>query len=78
MFVLSVGGRYTLDSGTSLSAPQVSGIAALLLQRQPNLRPRDVRHVLVTTAKDLGPRGRDSMFGAGLADALKAVRFVNR
>jgi Subtilase family len=70
------GGRYQVRSGTSFSAPQVSGIAALLLQREPHLGPDSVRRILMATAKDLGPKGRDSMFGAGLADALKAIRAV--
>jgi hypothetical protein len=32
-----------------------------------------VRTILTATARDLGPKGRDDQFGAGLADALKAV-----
>jgi hypothetical protein len=32
-----------------------------------------VRGILMATAKDLGPKGRDSLYGAGLADALGAV-----
>lgn len=44
-----------------------------MLQREPRLSPDRLRHILLETAKDLGPRGRDSLFGAGLADALGAV-----
>ena len=51
----------------------MSGIAALMLQREPRLGPDRLRDVLMETAKDLGPRGRDSLFGAGLADAFGAL-----
>jgi hypothetical protein len=46
---------------------------ALILQRKPNLTPDQVRSVLRATAKDLGPKGPDVMFGAGLADAYRAL-----
>jgi hypothetical protein len=32
-----------------------------------------VRDILLPTAQDCGPRGRDSLFGAGLADAYRAL-----
>jgi hypothetical protein len=65
---------YELSSGTSYSAAEVSGIVALMLQLKPSLTPDEVRAVLQATAKDLGPKGYDVMFGAGLADAYAAVR----
>jgi subtilisin family serine protease len=55
------------------SAAEVSGIVALMLQREPTLNPDNVRHILLTTAKDLGPGGRDNSFGADLADAYRAI-----
>jgi len=66
-------GGYEVSSGTSYSAAEVSGIVALMLQRKPNLTPVQVRSVLRATAKDLGPKGPDVMFGAGLADAYRAL-----
>jgi subtilisin family serine protease len=66
-------GSYEVSSGTSYSAAEVSGIVALMLQRQSDLTPEKVRRILLTTAKDLGPKGRDPMFGAGLANAYRAV-----
>ncbi|OKO68993.1 S8 family serine peptidase, partial [Bradyrhizobium sp. NAS96.2] len=66
-------GKYQLMSGTSFSAAFVSGIAALVLERGPALKPADVRKVLTSTARDLGIPGRDDLFGAGEADALAAV-----
>jgi subtilisin family serine protease len=67
------GGGYEMSSGTSLAAAEVSGIVALMLQRDPTLTPDTARAILQATAKDLGPKGRDPEFGAGLADAYGAV-----
>ena len=65
--------KYQVSSGTSYSAAEVSGIVALMLERQRDLAPDKVRAILLATAKDLGPKGRDEMFGAGLADAYGAL-----
>ncbi|MSP46291.1 MAG: hypothetical protein EXQ83_10655 [Xanthobacteraceae bacterium] len=70
------GNDYRLISGTSFSAAYVSGIAALVIQRAPGLTPDAVRNILVSTAKDLGPAGRDPEFGAGLVDAYQAILAV--
>ena len=66
-------GKYQLMSGTSFSAAYVSGLAALILQRNPTLQPEQVRAILTKTARDLGAPGRDDLFGAGEADAYAAV-----
>jgi subtilisin family serine protease len=66
-------GGYEVSSGTSYSAAEVSGIVALMLERKGGLAPEKARDILLATAKDLGPRGRDIMFGAGLADAYGAL-----
>ena len=68
--------QYRVGSGTSFAAAYVSGVAALLIERNPSLDPDGVRKALMTTARDLGPKGRDDQFGAGLTDALKAVQAV--
>jgi subtilisin family serine protease len=65
--------KYQIISGTSFSAAYVSGLAALILERNPGLKPEDVRAILTKTARDLGPPGRDDQFGAGEADAFAAV-----
>jgi Subtilase family len=69
-------GGYQFTTGTSVAAAEVSGVAALLLDRNPSLTPAEVRRILMATAKDLGPKGRDREFGAGLVDALAAVNAV--
>lgn len=67
---------YQVTSGTSFAAAHVTGIVALMLQRNPALTPAAVRKILESTAKDIGPKGPDDQFGAGLADAFKAIMAV--
>jgi len=69
----SVNGTYQFTTGTSVASAQVSGIAALLIERNPSLTPGDVRRILTRTAKALGPRGSERDFGSGLVDAYQAV-----
>jgi hypothetical protein len=69
--------KYQMISGTSFSAAYISGLAALMLERNPALKPDEVRTILTTTARDLGPPGRDDLFGAGEADAFAAVSAVS-
>ncbi len=66
-------GAYQLTTGTSVAAAQVSGIVALMIERNPKLTAKEIRAILMRTARDLGPKGRDREFGAGLVDALRAV-----
>ncbi|MDE2332820.1 MAG: S8 family serine peptidase [Bradyrhizobium sp.] len=73
IFLPAPGDKYQMTSGTSFSAALVSGIAALLLERNPTLKPDDLRTILTRTARDLGAPGRDDLFGAGEADAYAAV-----
>jgi subtilisin family serine protease len=67
-------GSYLMQSGTSFAAAQVSGIAALLIERNPKLDAASIRRILMATAHDLGVPGHDDQFGSGLADALAAVK----
>ena len=65
-------GSYALETGTSVSAALVSGVAALLVALRPQAAPAQVRYWLVATATPLG-RGREYEFGAGLVDARRAA-----
>jgi Subtilase family/Fervidolysin N-terminal prodomain len=64
---------YQVISGTSFAAAEVSGIVALMLERKPGLGHDGVRRALTATAQDLGPKGFDPGFGAGLVDAYRAI-----
>ena len=76
IFLPAPGDKYQMTSGTSFSAAYVSGLAALMLERNPRLKPGEVRAILLKTARDLGAPGRDDLFGAGEADAFAAVSAV--
>jgi hypothetical protein len=65
--------QYQITTGTSVAAAEVSGVIALMLERKPNATPDDIRRALQTTARDLGPRGRDDDFGWGLVDPYLAM-----
>ena len=65
-------------SGTSFAAAHVTGIIALLMERNPQLSPESVREALVGSAHDLGPTGKDPEFGAGLTDAYGALMQVGK
>jgi hypothetical protein len=67
-------GAYQLTTGTSVAAAEVSGIVALLLERNPRLTPADIRRILTTSAKRLAPGDRNDEFGSGLVDPLKALQ----
>lgn len=60
---------YGLRSGSSISAPHVSGLAALLLSRRPELTHHQIKTLLSTSALDLGALGWDERFGAGRIDS---------
>ena len=76
LFLAAPDEKYQINSGTSFSAAYISGIAALIMERNPSLKPNDVRAILIKTARDLGAPGRDDLFGAGEADAFAAVTAV--
>jgi subtilisin family serine protease len=68
---------YQVTTGTSFAAAEVSGIVALMLERKPDLTPDGVKKALTSTARDLGPTGLDTQFGAGLVDAYQAIRSLD-
>jgi subtilisin family serine protease len=61
-------------SGTSYASPHAAGVAALILSREPELNPPQLRSRLKATACDLGAAGRDDYFGSGRLDSLKALK----
>ena len=63
---------YTTMSGTSMAAPHVAGIVALLLEANPSLSPLEVKQILQRTATNIP--GRESWeAGAGYVNAFAAV-----
>jgi subtilisin family serine protease len=66
-------GQAFLYSGTSFSAPTVSGAVALLAQAFPNLTGGRIAEILFTTADDLGAPGTDPVFGRGRLNIARAM-----
>lgn len=65
---------YAPLSGTSMAAPVVAGIAALVKARHPDWTPDQIEQRLIKTARDAGKKGRDDKFGKGIVDAFKALK----
>jgi Subtilase family len=66
-------GGYAMQTGTSVSAALVSGVAALLIERSPSAKPTDVRAWLATTARPLALPAAKKAVGAGLVNARGAA-----
>lgn len=64
-------GSYVSFNGTSASAPLVAGMAARILESNPNQSPAQVRAALMTYANDTGPPGSDPYYGAGVLNATR-------
>lgn len=67
-------GYVYLFSGTSFSAPQVAGAAALLAQAFPSLTGVEIIDILLESARDAGAAGRDDVYGSGILDIAAAFR----
>jgi subtilisin family serine protease len=68
---------YQMTSGTSVAAAHVSGVAALLLDRDPNLDATTVREVLTSTARDPTHKGRNDQYGFGIVDPARALQALD-
>ena len=71
------GGNYKIVSGTSFAAPHVAGTAALILQKNPQLTPNELKSILMTTS-DVISNEYDERFpvevaGTGRINAAKAI-----
>jgi len=72
------GGYYRVAQGTSMAAPHVAGVAALLLEADPSLSPGEIEEILIDTAEPLTdsdyPDHPNNAYGYGLVDAYAAVK----
>lgn len=72
----TVPGGYEAWDGTSMAAPVVSGIAAMLKAENPDLTPAQLEDILDSTATDIMYQGKDQASGYGLVNAYEAVKKV--
>ena len=60
-------------NGTSSATPHVAGLAGLIISADPSLTATQVEYVIMSSADDLGPPGRDNQFGYGRINAYNAL-----
>ena len=68
-------GQYRLMSGTSMAAPFVSAAVLILRQLDPQITVEQIKEVLMKTATDLGPWGKDNDYGTGVINIAGAVEY---
>ena len=72
-----INGEYKISSGTSFAAPHVAGTAALILQKNPELTPQELKSILMTTSEIVYDQFDDrfpiEVSGNGRIDASKAI-----
>ena len=73
ILVPAPAGEYQVTTGTSVATAHISGVVALMLERNAKLTPADVRKILIASAKRLGPTNQ---FGAGLVDPVRALELA--
>ena len=70
-------GNYKISSGTSFAAPHVAGTAALILQKNPELTPQELKSILMTTSEIVYDQFDDrfpiEVSGNGRINASKAI-----
>ena len=71
-------GGYTYVSGTSFSAPHLSGAMALLMSAFPYLDISAMEKAVIDSARDLGAPGVDNDYGYGMLDAFNAYHYLLR
>ncbi|MGE3817966.1 MAG: S8 family serine peptidase [Isosphaeraceae bacterium] len=76
------GARHSSDtativfSGTSMAAPHVAGLAALVIQRQPRINPLSVHDLLIRTASPHGASEWDTKSGYGTINGYESIRLL--
>jgi subtilisin family serine protease len=66
--------RWVFMAGTSMAAPVVSGVAALIVSKYGHMNPSQLRQKVIKAADDIGKNGADPFFGKGRVNAYEAVK----
>ena len=62
--------------GTSFSTPFVTGLAALLLEMNPDMTTAEFKDILIATSDDLGAAGYDTAAGYGMINVPEALKYA--
>lgn len=68
---------YKIMSGTSMAAPFIAGLVALVRQYNPEATVDEIKYALMASTNDLGPLGEDNSYGHGLVDASKLLDYIS-
>lgn len=72
------GDRYAAWDGTSMAAPIVSGIAAVMIGEDSELKADEIIRIFNESAKDISSDGEDIRSGYGIIDGNKALELLNK
>ncbi|WP_255298613.1 S8 family peptidase [Brevibacillus dissolubilis] len=72
----TVPGGYAWYMGTSMAAPKTAALAGVIIANHGKdvLSPSQVKHIIQTSATDLGKNGYDGQYGHGLINAVNALK----
>lgn len=73
-FTTAIDSEYTFTEGTSIAAPKVSAVAALIICRDRNLSPKEVCKKIYKTADKLEDGNASEYYGAGMVNAYNALQ----
>lgn len=74
VMLTNVGSTYSTGNGTSLAAPQVAGLAALILSVNPCLTPAEVEAIIKSSADPISDQSNyPGLLGSGRANAYQAL-----
>lgn len=75
--ISTVPGGYSEYNGTSMSAPYVTGVVALLMEKS-KLNVYEITKVLRNSSIDLGKTGPDNYYGYGMVDVVRAIELIEK
>lgn len=64
---------YCSMSGTSMAAPHVTALAAMLKAMNPSAKPREILNMINSGTRDLGTADKDPIYGYGYVDAFRTI-----
>jgi hypothetical protein len=74
VYTTALGGGYEYASGSSMAAPQVAAVASLLISKYSELRPDQLRNLLMQSTEDIEEKGWDLKTGYGFLRADLAIK----